>query len=128
MSTSYYRLRDPFSSMRLKEGKVHDRVTLWEGGALAGTLVVRGGTGKRVALIFADQDCDDSKVPMRTHWGGSGVGAVVTVNDRSLADDITLVSEYGDVLTVAKVMAREGAKRKDGMPTELCGYEDKADK
>ena len=122
MSTSYYRLVEPFTSIRLREEPGHDRATFWESGANCGTLTVSRGVGARLALLFANRE-DDHACPMRTHWGGRDQGSVVTVNDTSLADDVTLISDYGQVLTVAEVKARTGQRRKDGWPTELLGYE-----
>lgn len=127
MSTSYYRLAEPFTSLRLEEWPGHDRLTVFESHANCGTLTMSRGHGRLVAMRFASRDGDDSSCPMRTHWGGADVGAVVDVNEsgRGLADDITLISEYGDVLTVGEVKARAGARRADGWPTELFGYEKK---
>ncbi len=124
MSTSYYRLIEPFTSLRLDEGARHDKLTVFESGANCGTLTVNHGTGRRLAQCFAAHE-DDGQCPLRTHWGGKDRGAVVTVNDPSLPDEATVVSEYGDVLTVGRVKARDGQGRSDGMPTELFGYEDK---
>lgn len=122
MSTSYYRLSDPFTSIRLEEGVGHDRLTVWEQGANCGTLTFSRGMGKRIARLFAIHE-EDNECPLRTHWGGKERGAIVTVNDPEIADSCTVISEYGDVLTVAQVKARDGQHRKDGMPTELFGYE-----
>lgn len=122
MSTSYYRLKEPFTSLRLQEGPGHDRITLWENGANCGTLTVSKGRGRMVARSFAEY-ADDSRCPLRTHWGGPDHGAVVTVNDPDISDDATVISEYGDVLTVREVKARDGTRRRDGWPTELFGYE-----
>ena len=49
---------------------------------------------------------------------------MVTINDKHLADEATVISEYGDLLTVAQVKARDGVERSDGWPTELFGYEE----
>ena len=116
MSTSYYDLVEGITSLHLEEGPAHDRLTVWENGANAGTLTLSRGSGKWVARLFADRT-GDIDCPLRTHWGGSAVGSVVTENRRGLADDYCVVSEYGDVLTVGQVRARAGARRKDGMPT-----------
>ena len=124
MSTSYYRLIEPFTSVRLECGQRHDRLTVFEMGANCGTLTLNAGTGKIVASLFALHQ-EDNMCPLRTHWGGASRGSIVTVNDDSMPDDATVLSEYGDVLTVAQVKARDGAGRDDGMPTELFGYQDK---
>lgn len=123
MSTSYYRLREPFTSIRIEVGNGHDRVTLWTRHGNAGTLTVDRGDGKRIALILVKYG-GDNECPMRTHWGGTS-GSVVTENQNNLPNEMTLVSEYGEVLSVADVRKRSGATRKDGMPTELFGYEKK---
>lgn len=124
MSTSYYRFKDPISSVRLEEGPGHDRLTIWENGANAGTLTLSLGTGRTIVKMLME-DVHDGACPMRTHWGGVDRGTVVTINPsgKELTDDIVLVSEYGEVLKVADVKARDGARRKDGMPTELFGFE-----
>jgi hypothetical protein len=122
MSTSYYLLIEPFTCLRLNEGPVYDRLTVFEGGKNCGTLIMSNGVGRRLARCFREYD-HDSICPLRTHWGGKDRGTVVTVNDASLPDDATVISEYGEVLTVKEVKARDGAKRTDGMPTELFGYD-----
>lgn len=74
-------------------------------------------------MAFLTKYEDDGDCPMRTHWGGSEVGSIVTENENNLPDEMIVISEYGDLLTVREVRARQGAKRKDGAPTELFGYE-----
>ena len=80
------------------------------------------GVGRRIAILFANHE-EDNECPLRTHWGGKERGAVVDVNDPTIPDEATVISEYGDVLTVAQVKARDGQHRADGYPTELFGYE-----
>jgi len=65
----------------------------------------------------------DNKCPLRSYWGGSEKGSIVYTNENDLSDDMLVISSYGELLTVAQVKARHGAKRKDNMPTELFGYE-----
>ena len=122
MSTSYNRLIEGVTSIRLEEGKGHDRLTLWIEHGNAGTLTLPRGWGRRLVRLFADDSGSDDRDAMRTHWGGAKVGTVVTDNAR-LPDNAILISEYGEVLTVETIHARAGVKRKDGMPTELFGYE-----
>jgi len=104
-------------------------LSIWESGALAGTLTLSKGMGRRVALLFV-QSLEDNVVPVRTHWGGSDVGTVVTVRDSALKlpDETVVVSDYGEVLTIGQVKARRGARRRDGLPTELFGYEDEVER
>ena len=126
MSTSYYRLIEPFTSLRLEEGPGHDRLTVFEEHANCGTLTFSKGLGRSVARLFTKYE-DDGQVPLRTHWGGKDRGSIVTVNDPILPNETTVISEYGDILTVGQVKARDGVKRSDGMPTELFGYHDAAE-
>src|SRR5262245_8558204 len=121
MSTSYYRLRHPVTYLRAEESGAHVHLSVWVAHGLAGVLVMSPKELKAVVQFFVDYE-DDDKCPLRTHWSGS-VGSVVTVNDKTLPDEACVVSEYGDLLTVGEVKGRSGARRADGMPTELFGYE-----
>ena len=122
MSTSYYKLKEPITSIRIESNERHDKLTIFTRHGNAGMLVLDRGDGKDIARMFMAYD-EDNKCPMRTHWGGKE-GAVVTENEENLLDEMTVISEYGEILTVGDVRKRAGAKRKDGMPTELFGYED----
>ena len=107
MSTSYYHLRQPITSLRLEEVVGHDRLTLFESGANIGTLTLSKGMGKTVASFFADE-VDDHVAPLRTHYGGKGVGCVVTVHDPHLHPETMLIDEYGQPFTVAQIRAMNG--------------------
>ena len=122
MSTSYCVPIEGVTNLRLTEGPVHDRLAIWIEHGLAGELTVPSGWGRRLVCLFSSDNYDDSQDAMRTHWGGSEVGSVVT--DRAhLPGDVVLISEYGDVTTAGEVRLLDGAKRSDGMPTELFGYD-----
>ncbi|KKL65943.1 hypothetical protein LCGC14_2149940 [marine sediment metagenome] len=99
MSTSYYKLKEPFTSIRLTEIH-HDHLTLWEDGENVGTLLLSKGTGKKVSIFFADADIPFA--PVYTAYGGDGVGMVVTVPS-SVPEDEILISEHGDITTLAKL-------------------------
>ena len=73
-------------------------------------------------MLFVDR-ADDGDCPMRTHWGGRDRGCVVTENAKGLDPETTLVSEYGEPLTVGQIRGRAGHVRKDGWPGELFGYD-----
>lgn len=123
MSTSYNKPIEGITSLRLEEGPEHDRLTVWVEHSNAGTLVVPHSWGRRLVNMFSSDNGDDSQDAMRTHWGGKDVGAVLTDNAH-LPEDAVLISEYGEVLTAGQVRARGGARRRDGWPTELFGYEE----
>jgi len=122
MSISYNQPIEGITKLRLVEGQAHDRLSIWIEHGLSGELVLPLGWGARLARMFSKDSGDDSNDAMRTHWGGENVGTVVTDNAH-LPDRAILISEYGEVLTAGEVRARAGARRKDGMPTELFGYE-----
>lgn len=107
MSTSYYHLRPPITSLRLEEGAGHDSLTLFESGANIGTLTITKGLGKTVVSFFAD-DVEDNLAPLRTHYGGKGIGCVVTVHDPHLHPETMLIDEYGQPFTVAQITAMSG--------------------
>jgi len=122
MSTSYYRLKPPVTHLRLEEGDGHDRLTIWVNHANAGTLTLRKEEMREMLDCFILHEADN-ECPLRSYWGGADRGAVVYANENDLPDEMMVISEYGELLTVAQVKARDGAHRKDGWPTELFGYE-----
>ena len=99
MSTSYYKLKKPITSIRLTES-CHDHLTLWENTVNAGTLLLSKGIGKKISIFFADTDVDLS--PVHTHWGGDREGMVITVQDNVVEYEI-LISEHGDITTLANL-------------------------
>ena len=111
MSTAYYRLRDPITSLALKEGPAHDRLRIWEHG-LAGELVLSSGVGRTVARMFFSTDADDAHCAIHTYYGGAERGCVVTVNDLTLLDSaVVLDGDTDEVLTVGEVKAFAGLGR-----------------
>lgn len=111
MSTSYYYIQEPITSLRLEEGPGHDRLTVWQSGANAGTLVLTKGSARTIISLFAEH-AEDDRCPMRTHFGGVEVGCVVTENVRGLDPSLILISEYGELFTVAQIRAFAGEGRK----------------
>lgn len=97
MTTSYYYLREPISSLRVEDAGPHTRVTVFEEGANVGTLTVRDP--RAFLWMFAD----GSEPAMRAHFGGEAVGVVVTELVRGLDPMLQLISEYGDLRTVADI-------------------------
>lgn len=124
MSTSYYRLRKPVTYLALSRPEgMHNSLRIWINHALAATITLRKEETNDVLRLLS-QDGDDFEArPLHTYWNGE-LGAVVIVNDKTIHDEELVISDYGELLTVQQVKARNGAKRKDGKPTELFGYED----
>jgi hypothetical protein len=122
MSTSYYLLREPITSLRIDfEDNLFD-VIVWVNGEEVGRLTLSDGELNQVLRMFTG----DFEA-LHTHWGGKDIGTVVTEHQDAgaILDGTTqVISEYGELLTVGQVRARAGAKRADGMPTELFGYEE----
>lgn len=112
MSTSYYRLVNPITRLRLEEGAAHDRLTVFENGVNAGTLTLSKGVGRRLAMLFAVHK-EDNECPLRTHFGGVERGCVVTINDHQMSDCATVIDEHGEIHTVAEVKAMDGRGKRE---------------
>jgi len=121
MSTSYYRLRPPITHLKLKDTGTHNDLYVWVDYDAAGVLTLPKEATRDLLRAFILDEAD-SECPLRTYWNGERQESVVIINDPSLPDEATVISMYGELLTVAEVKARDGAKRADGMPTELFGY------
>ena len=102
MSTEFYPLKNPISSLRVEAAGDHVRISVWDRGALAGTLTVRAADAPAYILMFADERV----VTMHRHYAGSGQGFEITEPEPPLDPKQCLVSEKGDVWTVAEVRAQ----------------------
>lgn len=120
MSTDYYRLKEPITSIQAEILGGHTHVGIWVNHAKSGTLVFRNEEWKEAIWLFRD---GESLPPMHSHWGGVEAGTIVTSRE-TLPDEQQLLSEYGELLSVKDIKSRHGSKRKDGWPTELFGFEE----
>lgn len=121
MSTSYYRLAEPITHLNGEIGGGHTHLGIWVNHGKTGILVLHNNeVGPFIRLLLSDI------VAMRTHWGGSEVGSIVTEVVPGLTDEMQLISEYDEILTVGQIRRRQGSRRQDGYPTELFGYEEQA--
>ena len=112
MSTAYYRLREPITSLQLEEGPGHDRLRIWERHGLAGELVVSAGSGREIARMFFLTEADDMHCAIHAYYGGAARGCVVTVNDFTMLDSaLVLNGDTNKVLTVGGVKAFAGLGR-----------------
>ena len=126
MSTNYYRLKKPITFLKIesiitKNNLNHNELAIWINRDYAGNLVVPVSNLYDILQCFVDFD---NEPVLRTHWGGIDKGSIVTIKNNTLDDKEIVVSDYCNILTVKQVKDRNGAKRKNGLPTELFGYED----
>lgn len=92
MSTHYYELKHPWSSIRCEDNAKHCKISVWESGALAGTLTVES------KVRYDTLDCffrtsPTNGVCVTTSRGDKGVG--LTVHRIPRVD--YLISEYGEL-------------------------------
>ena len=113
MSTAYYRLREPITSVQLDEGPGHDRLRIWQDHGFAGELVLTAGAGREVARMFFETNADDAHCAIHAYYGGDERGCVVTVNDPTLPESaVVLDGDTDEVLTVGEVRAFDGRGRR----------------
>ena len=117
MSTSYHRLVDKVTHLRLEVGTGHDLLHIWVEHGKVGTLTLPKGSSATITRLFAEDE-DDTTCPIRTHFGGSAQGTIITENHGPWPLDMVVVSDYGEIFTVAEVKAWEGAGRDANLPTD----------
>ncbi len=120
MSTNYYRLREPFTGASFVDYGNLVKAVIRINGKYAGYLWIEPGDRRVLSIAMADRDHS----AMQSHSSSPGRGTVVMENVAGLEPTDQLVDDYGDLYTVAQIRARDGAKRVDGLPCELFGYED----
>jgi len=108
MSTSYYRLRSPVTSVQLDEGPGHDRLRVYVNGVYVGELTLALGEGCEVARLLAESD-----PTMHVSYGGDARGCVVQELRANLHDWDTLIDESGKVATVRDVRAFAGQGKRE---------------
>ena len=117
MSTSYYRLKSPVTSIRVDfaENPRCRRISIWINGERSGALIVKAAELQPLLQLFVNTDVQ----VLHTYSGGSEIGVVVTVNAIVISDDDYVISEYGELFTVRQVKARagEGATKCQRGPT-----------
>ena len=110
MSTDYHGFRKPVTSIRPEVLGGHTHVGVWVNHAKAGMLIFRNEEWEEAIWLFVDED----KSLMHTFFGGIEKGTVVVADVPELQPEQILISEYGEIITVADVWARAGkGKNKD---------------
>jgi hypothetical protein len=109
MSTNYHQLAPSITSVRVEDTGGHKRLSIWINHALSGTLVFRKEEYSEFISHLLQNDYS-----AHVASGGKDVGMVVSisVNASHLPDDTILVSDSGEVTTLAGVKALQGQGKK----------------
>lgn len=99
MSTSYYRLRQPITSVRVDDTGEHDRISIWIAHGLAGSLLTRKLETKVILRMFAQE------APSFYVYCDTGRKVRCVVIEEGLKDEECLVSDYGELFSVKEVKA-----------------------
>lgn len=102
MSTEYYALKKPITSIRPKIMGGHTHVGIWVNHAKSGTLLFRNDEWADAIWLFVDKD----ESPMRTFWGAVKDGCIVKETDASSPAEQQVVSEFGELITVGQIRAK----------------------
>ena len=102
MSTEYYALKKPITSIKPEVMGGHTHVGIWVNHAKSGTLVFRNDEWVAAKRLFVDV----SKSAMRSFWGGTEKGCIVEETDTSSSAEQQMVSEYGELETVGQIRAK----------------------
>ena len=112
MSTTYYALKSPVTSLRLDGSPAHTKLTIFVNHANVGELTLANSELGDVLRMFKG----DYEV-LHARWGGVERGCVVTQTDSALAamldNDTQVISEYGQLFTIGEVLAQEGRGRQE---------------
>ena len=100
MSTNYYRLKSPFTSCRTEVGGGHTRLSLWVNHAKAGDITLRNAEVPKVLQALARD------APACRLVATAGGGTRLDFDDDNLEPDHVLVSEYGDLTSLADLEAQ----------------------
>ena len=100
MSTSYYRLKPPFTSIRTEVGGGHTRLSLWVNHAKAGDITLRNEELPAVLHVLARD------TPAIRRVATADGGTRLDFDDDNVEPDHMLISEYGDLTCLEKLEAQ----------------------
>ena len=112
MSTEYYKLAEPITKVKrteLDNGSIE--IDIWVNGKCNGRFTHLDDIDA-IEIIKMLRD-EYANLVMQTLWGGRERGCLVYEYAPDLKDDDCLISECGDIVTVAKVRAKAGAGKVD---------------
>ena len=97
MSTEFYRIKPPFTSVRTEVGGGHTRLSLWVNHAKTGDITLRNEELKDVLRVFCREE------PAVIQRGLTGGEVQLAYEDDNVEPDTILVSEYGEITCVAQL-------------------------
>lgn len=106
MGTRFYLLKSPVTRLQLEANQELDKLSVWIDHELSGALMMPKGQSRDVTLFFVRQE-----PALYARWGGAMRGTVVTVDDPDLLDEMAVVSERGELMTVGEVKAKDRERR-----------------
>lgn len=103
MSTYYYSLKEPFTSIRPEVLGGHTHVGIWVNHAKAGTLVFRNEEWANAIWVFMDE----GNPRAHTSLGGEKTGMVVEEYSELQPED-QLINDRGEILMVSEIRQLAG--------------------
>ncbi len=115
MSTEYYRLKKPFTSVRTRPVGVHVAMSLWVNHAKTGELTLRQDEVKDVLLALA-------RGSSAVRQFGTADGATqIEYYDDDVEDDTILISQYGELTSVESISQRDPEREAEESADDLSG-------
>lgn len=96
MSTSYYALRQPITSLRLNDIGGHTEITVFINHVHAGSICARNG--RELTSVMRNVFSSTQEL-----YHSNGGWSRYTRPEYMLSDDAQLISEYGELITVGEI-------------------------
>jgi len=110
MGTSYYKLQEPLTLVRMETKGGHDTIRIFEKNAYNGILVFTKGMGK----IFIRMICETEPVA-HSYWGGKEHGRIVDLNipKKEFNEIKILIDENDNLISPADLLKYVGKNKKN---------------
>ena len=102
MSTDYYALKKPITSIRPEILGGHTHVGIWVNHAKSGTLIFHNDEWKDAIWLFVEREVS----PIRAFWGDTEKGCIVRETDTKSPAEQQMVSESGELVTIGQIRAK----------------------
>lgn len=99
MSTSYYALKEPITSLVVKTERNHDKINVFVNHQCTGTLAVDKGQASDILSLLVS-----SRKVLHVWYGGPGQGQKVQIYDKAASNDTCVISDSFEITTVGEVL------------------------